>query len=113
MPKYIVERIIADHQGSIKGKKVQVIGVAYKPDVADVRETPAELIIKELEVHGALVNWHDPVVRIWHGQESATLGKADIAIVVTLHSVLDRDSILKSAQYVFDTTGKVIGAKGL
>jgi UDP-N-acetyl-D-glucosamine dehydrogenase len=113
MPKYIVERIIADHQGSIKDKMVQVIGVAYKPDVADVRETPAELVIKELEVHGALVNWHDPVVGIWHGKESSSLGKADIAIVVTLHSILDRDSILKSAPYVFDTTGKVIGAKGL
>jgi UDP-N-acetyl-D-glucosamine dehydrogenase len=113
MPKYIVERIIADHQGSIKGKKVQVIGVAYKPDVADVRETPAELIIKELEVRGALVNWHDPVVRIWHGRESSSLGEADIAVVVTLHSTLDKESILKSAPYVFDTTGKVIGAKGL
>ena len=41
MPKYIVERVKADNQGSLKGKKVQVIGVSYKPNVADVRETPA------------------------------------------------------------------------
>ena len=113
MPKYIVERVKADNQGTLKGKKVQVIGVAYKPNVADVRETPAELVIEALKEEGALVTWHDPVVKTWHGENTAPLGGSDIAIVVTLHSVLDPKSVLRSAPYVFDTTGKVVGAKGL
>jgi UDP-N-acetyl-D-glucosamine dehydrogenase len=113
MPEYIVERVVSDNNGSIEGKIVQVIGVAYKPDVADVRETPAELLIKSLESRGAIVSWHDPVVGKWRGTESSALGSADIAIVVTMHSSFDLSLVSKSAPYVFDTTGKVIGAKGL
>jgi UDP-N-acetyl-D-glucosamine dehydrogenase len=112
MPKYVVNRVKADNGGSLKGKKVQVIGVAYKPNVADTRETPAELVINELESEGALVSWHDPVVKNWQGQTSSAIGGSEIAIVITHHSVIDIDSILKSAPYVFDTTGKISGAKG-
>lgn len=113
MPKYIVERVKIDNQGTLKGKRVQVIGVAYKPDVADVRETPAEIVIQALEAEGALVSWNDPIVKSWNGKESTPLGGNEIAIVVTLHSVMDKKAILRSAPYVFDTTGKVDGAKGL
>ena len=113
MPKYIVDRVKADNQGSLKGKKVQVIGVSYKPNVADVRETPAELVIDALEAEGALVTWHDPIVKSWRGQGSSPLGGSNIAIVVTLHSSMDQQSVLASAPYVFDTTGKIVGAKGL
>jgi len=113
MPKYIVERVKGDNQGSLKGKKVQVIGVSYKPNVADVRETPAELVIKALETEGALVTWHDPIVKSWRGQDSSPLGGSNIAIVVTLHASMDQQSVLASAPYVFDTTGKINGAKGL
>jgi len=113
MPKYIVERVKADNQGTLTGKKVQVIGVAYKPNVADVRETPAELVIEALKEEGALVTWHDPVVKTWRGEATEPLGGSDIAIVVTLHSVMNPKSVLMSAPYVFDTTGKVVGAKGL
>ena len=113
MPKYIVERVKADNQGILKGKKIQVIGVAYKPNVADVRETPAELVIQALEEEGALVTWHDPIVKVWNGQESSKLGGVEIAIVVTLHSSIDPKSVLQSAPYVFDTTGNLNGAKGL
>ncbi len=112
MPKYVVNRVKVDNGGSLKGKKVQVIGVAYKPNVADTRETPAELVINELESEGALVSWHDPVVKNWQEQTSTALGGSDIAIVITHHNVIDFDSILKSAPYVFDTTGKISGAKG-
>ncbi len=113
MPKYIVNRVAADNGGDLKGKRVQVIGVAYKPNVADVRETPAELVIDELKAQGALVNWHDPVVKSWHGVDSSPLGGSDIAIVVTLHDSIDHAIALNSAPYVFDTTGKLNGAKGL
>ena len=113
MPKYVVTRVAADNGGSLKGKKVQVIGISYKPNVADTRETPAELVINELKRVGAEVTWHDDVVGTWHGQSSSALGGADIAIVVTLHDVVDKKAVLASAPYVFDTTGKLLGAKGL
>jgi UDP-N-acetyl-D-glucosamine dehydrogenase len=113
MPKYIVSRVKSDNGGSLKGKKVQVVGVAYKPNVADVRETPAELVINELTSEGAIVNWHDPLVKKWQNQQSSALGGSEIAIVVTLHDTVDKKSVLGSAPYVFDTTGKLAGAKGL
>jgi UDP-N-acetyl-D-glucosamine dehydrogenase len=113
MPKYIVARVMADNGGSLKGKKVQVIGVSYKPNVADTRETPAELVINELEAQGAIITWHDPVVKSWQGSNSSDLGGSEIAIVVTLHDVMDRSSVTSSAAYVFDTTGKLSGVKGL
>jgi UDP-N-acetyl-D-glucosamine dehydrogenase len=113
MPKYIVERVAADNGGSLKGKRVQVIGVAYKPNVADVRETPAVLVLKELEAQGALTCWYDPIVGIWAGEHSSELGGSEIAIVVTLHDVMDKSQVSASAPYVFDTTGKLTGVKGL
>ena len=112
MPKYVVARVLADNGGFLKGKRVQVIGVSYKPNVADVRETPAELVIEELKRVGADVNWHDDVVGGWKGESSTRLGGADIAIVVTLHDVVDKKAVLSSAPYVFDTTGKISGARG-
>ena len=113
MAKYVVDRVKADHGGSVAGKKVQVVGVAYKPNVADVRETPAEPVIEELKKAGAVVNWSDDLVGNWMGQQSTPLGGADIALVVTLHAVTDVKAVLKSAPYVFDTTGKVAGANSL
>jgi len=110
MPKYIAGRVERDNGGSIKGKKVLVVGVAYKSNVADTRETPAELLINALEKLGAVVTWNDPVVGSWHGKDSVALGGIDIAVVVTKHDVVPADEILKSAPYVFDTTGKVKGA---
>ncbi len=113
MPKYIVARVAADNGGTLSGKSVQVIGVAYKPNVADTRETPAELVIDELKRQGAKVNWHDPVVGSWQGETSSALGASDIAIVVTLHDAIDKQAVLHSSPYVFDTTGNLKGAKGL
>ena len=113
MAKYVVDRVKADNGGSLKGKTVQVIGVAYKPNVADVRETPAELVIEELKSSGAIVSWSDDLVSSWMGQNSSALGGSDIAVVVTLHAVTDAKKVLASAPYVFDTTGKVSGAHSL
>ena len=118
MPKYVVARVANENGGSLKGKRVQVIGVAYKPNVADTRETPAELVIDELQRVGAVVSWHDPIVGAWHGQNSSALGdvggtEAEIAIVVTLHGVLETKAVTASAPYVFDTTGKLSAIPGL
>ena len=113
MSKYVVDRVQSDNGGSLQGKSVLVVGVAYKPNVADVRETAAELVIEHLRGRGAVVSWHDDVVGSWNGEKSAPLSRADIAVVVTKHDDVKERDILSSAQYVFDTTGKVAGAKGL
>ena len=110
MPTYIAKRVASDNGGSLKGKKVLVVGVAYKPNVADTRETPAEHLIQALNDMGAVVTWNDEVVGSWKGQSSSALGGADIAIVVTKHEVVSSQAILKAAPYVFDTTGAVKGA---
>jgi UDP-N-acetyl-D-glucosamine dehydrogenase len=107
MAKYVVDRVKADHGGSLMGKSVQVVGVAYKANVADTRETPAGLVIEALKKAGAVVSWHDPVVKSWHGAQSTDLSGSEIAVVVTMHDVVSADAVLASAPYVFDTTGKV------
>jgi len=113
MSEYIVKRVATDNGGNLHGKSVLVVGVAYKPNVADVRETAAELVIEHLRSQGAVVSWHDEVVGNWKGEHSAPLEGADIAVVVTKHDSVDEKKILASAPYVFDTTGKVKSAKGL
>ena len=113
MSKYVVDRVQADNGGSLQGKSVLVVGVAYKPNVADVRETAAELVIAHLRERGAVVSWHDDVVGSWNGEKSSPLSGADISLVVTRHDDVKERDILASAPYVFDATGKVPGAKGL
>ncbi len=113
MSKYVVRRIVTDNGGSLDGKHVLVVGVAYKPNVSDVRETAAELVIEHLRNEGAVVSWHDEVVKQWKGESSAPLVGADIAVVVTKHDSVDEKKILSSAPYVFDTTGRVSSSHGL
>jgi UDP-N-acetyl-D-glucosamine dehydrogenase len=110
MPTYIAKRVASDNGGLLKGKKVLVVGVAYKPNVADTRETPAEHLIEALNEMGAVVTWSDEVVGNWKGASSSALSGADIAIVVTKHDVVSSQAILKAAPYVFDTTGAIKGA---
>ena len=113
MSEYIVRRVAEDNGGSLQGKNVLIVGVAYKPNVADVRETAAELVIQHLRSQGAVVSWHDEIVGNWKGESSVPLNGADIAVVVTKHDSVDEKEILASAPYVFDTTGRIKGAKGL
>ena len=110
MPRYIAKRVADDNGGSLKGKKVLVAGVAYKPNVADTRETPAEHLIEALNEMGALVTWSDSVVGSWQGKESSPLTGADVAIVVTKHDEVSEAEIMSAAPYVFDTTGRVKNA---
>jgi UDP-N-acetyl-D-glucosamine dehydrogenase len=113
MPRYVVDRVQADNGGSLEGKSVQVVGVAYKPNVADVRETAAELVIEHLRERGAVVSWHDDVVGTWKSEKSAPLAGADIVVVVTMHDSIKAADVIASAPYVFDTTGKLQGVYGL
>ena len=92
MPKYCVEGLEALY-GKLNSKHVLVVGVSYKPDISDTRESPAEFVIKELEKKGATVSWHDPLVESFNGQSSASIaGDYDLALVLVKHQVLDMSS---------------------
>jgi UDP-N-acetyl-D-glucosamine dehydrogenase len=112
MPTYVVSRVAKD-VGSLKGKKVVVVGIAYKANVSDTREAPAALVISELQKLGAEVSWHDPVVGAWNGQSSRELKGFDVAIVVTKHDVVSESEIKSSATYIFDCTGSIKGVAEL
>ena len=111
MPAYVVKRVIAGSGGSIAGKSVVVVGVSYKSNVADTRETPAAAVVDLLREQGASVSWHDEIVGSWRGESSAPL-KGDIAVLVTKHDGLDL-AALQACGYVFDCTGTLAGADGI
>ena len=112
MPAYVVERVIAGSGGSIKGKKVVVVGVSYKSNIADTRETPAAAVIDLLRDQGASVAWHDDLVGSWRGESSLPIAGADIAVVVTKHDGVNLAAI-NACGYVFDCTGQVAGVDGI
>ena len=89
MPTYFVGRA-SEMLGGLKDKKVLVIGVSYKPNVADTRETPVAALIAGLGKSGAVVSWHDDLVKNWNGQSSVALASGfDLAILATPHDYLD------------------------
>ena len=112
MPAYVVKRVVKGAGGSIRGKKVVVVGVSYKSNVADTRETPAEAVIDLLREQGATVTWHDDLVGSWREEVSSPISGVDIAVLVTRHDGLDLSSI-NSCGYVFDCTGTIAGVDGI
>jgi UDP-N-acetyl-D-glucosamine dehydrogenase len=112
MPAYVVKRVMAGSGGSIKGKKIVVVGVSYKSNVADTRETPAAAVFDLLREQGATVTWHDDLVVSWRGETSSPIAGADIAVVVTKHDGVDVTAI-NACGYVFDCTGSIAGVDGI
>ena len=89
MPGYFVGRA-EEKLGGLKNKKILVVGVAYKPNVADVRETPVSALINGLREKGAQVSWHDDLVKEWNGEKSVPLSSDfDLVIIATPHDYLD------------------------
>ena len=89
MPGYFVGRA-EEKLGGLLNKKVLVVGVSYKSNVADVRETPVSALIKGLKVKGAQVAWHDDLVKECNGEKSVALSNEyDLAIIATPHTYLD------------------------
>ena len=89
MPKYFVQRA-KDKIGNLSAKRILVLGLAYKPNVSDIRETPVEPLIKGLREQGAIVAWHDDLVGEWKGEKSVNLGtNYDLAILATPHDYFD------------------------
>lgn len=114
MPSYVVTRIgdiLNDHEKSVKGAKVLVVGVAYKRDVSDMRESPAIDVIELLHQKGAKVSYVDPYVPEFREGHLALdslpanvdASGFDIAVIVTDHTHFDYARILATAPVVFDT----------
>jgi len=128
MPRYVVGKVqdALNNQGkALKGSQVLVLGAAYKPDIEDLRESPALDVIGLLEQKGARVAYHDPHVPRIHFDSGeglsaemlsvpnliAAVKSADCVVIVTNHSSYDYDAILDSARLVVDTRN-ALGSKG-
>ena len=115
MPEYVVRKVadaLNRSKKSVNGSSVLVLGVAYKRDIEDVRESPALDMIKLLCSKGAEVTWHDPHVRELKGLESLTraqavtselLSQADCVLIATDHSAYDWEAIVKDAKLIVDS----------
>ena len=91
-------------QKSLKGSKILLVGVAYKADIDDVRESPAEKLLKLLRNAGAGVAYHDPFVDEFDGLRSVPLepGSYDCIVIVTAHTTIDYDKLVDDAPLVVD-----------
>ena len=107
MPSYVANRI-ATEVGGLKGKKVLVAGLSYKANISDLRESPSLLLIDALEVLGAEVIKHDPLVAGTSG-----IMDCDVAILAVAHDAIDKDALKKCAPYIFDCTGTMKDVNGL
>jgi UDP-N-acetyl-D-glucosamine dehydrogenase len=105
MPIYVAERALALAKTATNTPKVLIMGVAYKPGVGDVRETPASALRAALVAEGAEVAWVDPLVPLWEGTESVTEEwDCDVAIVATNQPGLNVKSLLARGIPVLDCT---------
>ncbi len=119
MPEYVIDRTahgLNELGRPIRGSKILVVGLAYKPDVDDVRETPAAEIIKLLLEQGADVSYHDPHVPLFAGMrkymeyrmhstplDAETVKATDCVLVVTNHKAIDWQMIAEHAKLVVDS----------
>jgi len=117
MPRYVVSRIMEalnERGKALKGSKILVLGAAYKPDIDDVRESPALDVIGLLLKKGALVEYHDPYISHihhktdgWHMDSVTDVMKAvkdaDAVVIITNHKVYDYKAIVESSEFVFDS----------
>jgi UDP-N-acetyl-D-glucosamine dehydrogenase len=121
MPEYIVERIVGalnTRSKSVKGAKILILGVAYKKDIEDLRESPALRVIELLFEKKATVHYHDPyILDVKEGTHrlrsiklvKKVLSNYDCVVIVTDHSCYDLKSIVKDSKLVFDTRGCTVG----
>ena len=112
MPLYVLKRLAGLLGGDISGKKICVVGISYKPDVTDMRQSPAIVLWQELEKKGALVSFHDETVKEFEGKTSTALtpDTFDLTVVAVAHSNLAVDKVINSAPIIFDCTGTINGA---
>ena len=117
MPRYVVSRVMEalnDRGRALKGSKVLVLGAAYKPDIDDVRESPALDVIGLLRKKGGIVQYHDPYIpRIHHETDGwhmdsvqdvmQAVREADAVVIITNHKIYDYQAIVENSAFVFDS----------
>ena len=116
MPGVVVRRaanLLNRKRKSVKGSRIFILGVAYKKDTSDIRESPALDVMRLLQDEGARVFFHDPfalevrtdggAVKKAHSLSSANLRKADLVIIITDHSGYDYDFIVRHSTLILDT----------
>jgi UDP-N-acetyl-D-glucosamine dehydrogenase len=97
----------------LKGSQCLVLGAAYKPDIDDIRESPALDVISLLQKRGAEVSYHDPYIPHLHTHDGlemdrvpdvmAAVRQADCVVIVTNHKMYDYQAILEAAKFIFDS----------
>jgi UDP-N-acetyl-D-glucosamine dehydrogenase len=114
MPEYVAQRALALVDESVTQPRVLILGVAYKPGVSDVRETPAAELRGKLEALGAEVAWHDPLVAIWDGSSSVDLDwECDVAILATMQPDMKVEQLVEKGIKILDCTNTVAHLKGV
>jgi UDP-N-acetyl-D-glucosamine dehydrogenase len=118
MPGYVVDRaaeILNSDAKPLKGARVLLLGVTYKKDIADQRESPARPIARKLLQRGAVLSYHDPFVERWEvdGRDipraASPAADADLTVLLQAHSGYDLADIAAKAHLLFDTRGKISG----
>ncbi|HLK74245.1 MAG TPA: nucleotide sugar dehydrogenase [Streptosporangiaceae bacterium] len=122
MPGYVTDRaaeLLNRHAKAVNGAKVLLLGVTYKRDIADQRESPARPLARKLLARGAKVSYHDPYVPAWQidGQSipraedlRAALADADLVILLQAHQAYDPAQLTQAARLLLDTRGVVPAA---
>ena len=114
MPKYVAERALSMVDVSIKNPKVLILGVAYKPGVGDVRETPVSELRDRLKARGADVAWHDPLVPVWEGSNPVALDwDCDVAILATKQPGMNLTQLFARGVPILDCTNSITGQTGV
>ena len=114
MPKYVAERALSLMSSSGKAPRILILGVAYKPGVADVRESPVTDLSRYLQEKGAVVAWHDPLVNQWQGTSSHSIEwPCDVAILATKQPGLDVEGLRAKGVPILDCTNSFPNQKGI
>ena len=114
MPKYVAERALSLVDPLIKTPKILIVGVAYKPGVGDVRETPVSELRDFLKAQGAEVAWHDPLVPVWEGSNQVDLDWiCDVAILATNQPGMNLNQLIDGGVIILDCTNSLNGLTGV
>lgn len=114
MPQYVANKTLSLVDSSNSSPTVMILGVAYKPGVSDIRESPVSLLKSNLESAGASVIWHDPLVKEWAGSQSSDLDSGfDVAVIATNQPGMDVASITARGIRVLDCTNSYGNLKGV
>ena len=114
MPKYVAQRALELVDSSVTKPRVLILGVAYKPGVGDVRETPVSELRNHLKAQGAEVAWHDPLVTNWEGSDPVGMDwDCDVAILATNQIGMDLAHLIRSGTRILDCTNSLIAKTGV